>query len=335
MDIYINSYGAYIHVTDQMFSIKTKTPEGQVQVGTVAAHKVRSIVITTHAAISTDAVRLALTNNIEIVFLHADGQPYGRFWHSKTGSTSKIRKQQLLASLNQTGLTWIKQWLTTKLQNQSDFIKDLKKHRAEKFGDYLEDKTHRIDALKKLISEVQSENVDTVAGSFRGWEGTAGRLYFETLSHVLPAQYRFEGRSSRPAKDQFNAFLNYAYGILYSKIEKALIIAGLDPYLGFMHRDDYNHKSMVFDFIEPYRIYAEKVVFQLFSAKKINMVHTSEIANGLTLNKDGKILLVETFMQYIDKDHFKYEHQMQTRLNALQSDAHRFANSLIQESKEP
>ena len=32
-----------------------------------------------------------------------------------------------------------------------------------------------------------------------------------------------------PAKDEFNTLLNYAYGILYSKVEKACIIAGLEP----------------------------------------------------------------------------------------------------------
>lgn len=335
MDIYINTYGAYLHVSDQMFAIKTKLADGQEVVNTVAAKNVKTIVITTHSAISTDAVRLALLNNIEIVFLQSDGQPYGRFWHSKTGSTTKIRKQQLVASLNSTGLDWIKTWIGKKLENQANYVKDLKKHRADKHGDYLEDKINRITALQQSVINAEADTVDSIADSIRGWEGTAGRLYFETLSHVLPTQYQFKGRSNRPAQDQFNAFLNYAYGILYSKVERALTIAGLDPYVGFMHRDDYNHKSMVFDFIEPYRIYAEKTVFQLFSAKKVNQQHTSAITNGFTLNKEGKMLLVETFMQFIDKDQFKHNNQNQTRLNALQIDAHQFANSLIQKNTEP
>lgn len=329
MDIFVNTYGAYVHVKDLMFAIKTKDEEGNDQTGTVPAHKVRSLVITSHAAISTDAIRLALTNNVEIVFLHSDGQPYGRVWHSKPGSTSKIRKQQLIASLNQTGLQWTKNWICQKLQNQADFLKDLKKHRTEKHGEFLQDKIDRITNLKLSVQNVQANTTDQIADSLRGWEGTSGRLYFETLSHVLPAHYQFDGRSSRPAKDAFNAFLNYAYGILYSKVEKALIIAGLDPYLGFLHRDDYNHKSMVYDFIEPYRIYADKTVFQLFSAKKVNQSHTNPITNGFTLNKDGKVLLVDAFLNYLDKETIRYNNQNQTRLNALQLDAHQFANTLI------
>ncbi len=96
-----------------------------------------------------------------------------------------------------------------------------------------------------------------------------------------------------------------------------------------MHRDDYNHKSMVYDFIEPYRIYADKTVFQLFSAKKVNQSHTNPITNGFTLNKDGKVLLVDAFLNYLDKETIRYNNQNQTRLNALQLDAHQFANTLI------
>jgi len=145
----------------------------------------------------------------------------------------------------------------------------------------------------------------------------------------LPERYQFAGRSFRPAKDPFNAFLNYAYGILYSRVEKTLTIAGLDPFVGFMHRDDYNTKSLVFDFIEPYRIIAEEVVFKLFSAKKVNDNHCDKITNGISLNADGKNLLVQHFFKFFDEDKIRHKNQNQTRSNAMQLDAHNFANRLI------
>ena len=147
---------------------------------------------------------------------------------------------------------------------------------------------------------------------------------------MLNDRYKFEGRSFRPAKDSFNAFLNYAYGVLYSRVEKVLIIAGIDPYIGFMHRDDYNTKSMVFDFIEPYRIYADEVVFKLFSAKKVNDVHTDLITNGVTLNASGKNLLMEALIKFLDEAKIRYKGRNQSRINAMQMEAHQFANSLIQ-----
>jgi CRISPR-associated protein Cas1 len=112
-------------------------------------------------------------------------------------------------------------------------------------------------------------------------------------------------------------------------VEKTLIVAGIDPYVGFLHRDDYNQLSMVYDLIEPYRINAETVVFRLFSGKKVNKAHTDAITNGHSLNKEGKVLLVTAFNKYFDEDMIRYCGRNQTRSNAMQFDAHAFANSLI------
>lgn len=330
MQLYINTYGTYVHIKDEMFEVRIKEPETkEVKKHHFAASKVKGIVMTTGAALSTDAVRLAILHNVDIVFTEKDGQPLGRVWHSKLGSTTKIRKCQLEASLNATGVQWTKEWLLTKLENQRDFIQDLKKHRPNQ-ADFLNDKIARLEALAVSVSTLQAECVADIADTLRGLEGTAGRLYYETLSYVLAKEYQFNGRSSRPAQDPFNAFLNYAFGILYSKIEKALIIAGLDPYLGFMHRDDYNQLSFVFDFIEPYRIYAETVVFRLFSGKKVNQSHTDQITNGYSLNAEGKALLVGAYNKYFDEETIRYKGKNQTRSHTIQFDAHNLANTLIQ-----
>lgn len=330
MQLYINTYGAYVHLKDEMFEIRVRDKEtNEVKKHHFAASKVTGIILTTGASLSTDAIRLAILNNVDIVITEKDGHPLGRVWHSKLGSTTKIRKCQLEASMNDIGVHWIKTWILTKVENQRDFIQNLKKHRAPQ-ADYLNDKIARLEALAISISSLEAERVSDIADSLRGLEGTAGRLYFQTLSHVLIKEHQFNGRSSRPAQDPFNAFLNYANGILYSKVEKALIIAGLDPYLGFLHRDDYNQLSFVYDFIEPYRIYAETVVFRLFSGKKVNKTHVDQITNGYSLNSEGKALLVAAYNKYFDEETIRYKGKNQTRNNTIQYDAHTFANSLIQ-----
>jgi len=328
MQIYLNTYGTYLHVKDEMFEIRVPVKDGEPEKKHIAAHKISSIILTTSAALSTDAVRLALTNNIDIIFTQADGHPMGRIWHSKLGSTTKIRKRQLEASLNKEAVIFTKTWISEKMNNQLEFIKDLKKHRSQ-LEDYLNDKISKIGNLSVSLNNLQTEKIEEVADTIRGLEGTAGRLYFETLNYVLPEQYQFSGRSMRPAKDSFNAFINYGFGILYSRVEKCLMIAGLDPYVGFLHRDDYNQKSMVFDFIEPYRIFVETAVFRLFTAKKVNKAHTDEITNGVTLNKEGKELLITALNGYMEGDTIRYKGRNQTRANAMQQDAHAFANSLI------
>lgn len=329
MELNINTFGAYLHVKDQMFEIRQKVAGTlEVKKQQIAAIKVTRIIMAMGCAVSTEAIRLAMTYNVDILFVEKDGQPIGRVWHSKLGSTTKIRKCQLLASMNQVGIATMKEWVSAKMLHQSDFIKDLKKHRPQ-HHDFLNAKTEKLQALTLSVQALEGATISDIADTLRGLEGTAGRLYFETLSYVLPKEAQFQGRSSRPAQDAFNAFLNYAYGILYGRVEKALIIAGLDPYLGFLHRDDYNQLSFVFYFIEPYRVYADTVVFRLFSGKKINQSHTELITNGIGISKEGKELLVTSFLEFMDNDPIRYKGKNQCRGNIIQYDAHAFANRLL------
>src|SRR5690606_5625609 len=251
MQIFINTYGTYVHVKDDMFEIKIKQENSlSVKTNHIAAHKITSFVMSKGAALSTDAIALALKHNIDIVIVDHTGHPMGRFWHSKLGSTTKIRKKQLSVSLNSIGLDWIKIWLSQKLENQSDFLNDLKKHRSKQH-EFLDEKIEKILEFREKITTTTAENINDIAESLRGWEGSSGRHYFDALSVCMPEAFAFKGRSFRPAKDEFNAMLNYAYGVLYSRVERALMLAGLDPYVGFLHRDDYNTKSLVLISLNP------------------------------------------------------------------------------------
>lgn len=329
MQIFINTYGTYLHVKEEMFEIRVRpSREEKVKINHLAAHKITSFVLSKGAAISTDAIALALRHNIDIVVVEHDGHPMGRFWHSKLGSTTKIRKCQLKASLNAEGLQWVKSWIGQKLENQGDYLQDLKKHRSA-LAHVLTEKQNRILEFRSKILSLEGGSVAEVAETIRGWEGSAGRQYYEALGSAIQKDFLFSGRSFRPARDPFNAMLNYAYGILYSRTERSLMLAGLDPYVGFLHRDDYNMKSLVYDFIEPYRIYAERCVFTLFSTKRVKRSFFREVTGGISLNAEGKPFLVEHFMQFIEQQNIRHKGRNQTRMNAMQMDAHAFANALI------
>lgn len=64
----------------------------------VLVTKIDSILITTGAYFSTDAVKFAIDNNIDIIFLDYFGNSYRRVWHSKLGVTTLIRRKQLESS---------------------------------------------------------------------------------------------------------------------------------------------------------------------------------------------------------------------------------------------
>lgn len=328
MQLYITTYGSYLHIKDDMFEIKYQQ-DGEPIKKKVAAHKVSSIILDRGTSLSWSAIKKALTHNIDILFTEGDGAPLGRVWHSKLGSTTRIRKRQLQASMNEEAVHWIKRWVSEKMENQMDLINDLKRHRKAR-AEEMDAVILRLNGLKQKVTGLKGDHISEVAGTIRGLEGTAGRLYFELLSSLLVTQYHFNGRSSRPAEDPFNAFLNYGYGILYSKIERCIMIAGLDPYVGFLHRDDYNQTSFVFDFIEPYRPFVDLTVYRLFSGKKVNQSHYREITNGIGLTKEGKKMIVQAFIERFEGEKIRYRGRNQTRINAIQQDAHTFANKLIE-----
>ncbi|MEX0607952.1 MAG: CRISPR-associated endonuclease Cas1 [Balneolaceae bacterium] len=328
MQLYITTFGSFLHIKDGMFEVKY-TEEGEKIKKKIPPKKVSSIVMDRGTSLTYEAIKTALSHNIDIVFAEGDGAPIGRVWHSKLGSTTKIRKRQLEASMTELAVIWIKVWVAAKITNQIDFIKELKKHRsarAEKIDDVLD----KMESLVKKVELLSGDVITDIAETIRGYEGTAGRFYFGLLSSLLIKEHQFKGRSYRPAEDPFNAFLNYGYGILYSRIEKCIMIAGLDPYVGFLHRDDYNQTSFVFDFIEPYRPFVDLTVYRLFSGKKVNQDHYYEITNGIGLTKEGKKLIVESFIKKFDTDKIQYRGRNQTRMNAIQQDAHSFANKLIE-----
>ena len=293
MELYLNTYGSWLKKKDEMFELGVEGKKVK-----LSPLKISSIVISNAALISTDAIELAMEHNIDIVFLDKYGDPYGRVWFPKIGSTVAIRRKQLEMLTDATGLQFIKERIVLKIMNQHRFIKKLLSKREiepQSFQAKLD--SMRDSAIKVMEAE---GTLDELSGSFMGWEGTASKSYFSILAELIPEVHRFAGRSYRPAKDAFNAMLNYGYGILYSKVERALVIAGLDPYIGLLHCDNYNRKSFVFDFIEPYRHFVDEPVFYIFSRHKFSPDFLETVHQGVVLSTEGKKFFGPLLLEYLD-----------------------------------
>jgi CRISPR-associated protein Cas1 len=322
MQLVINTYGAYLHKKGDCFEVKLEDRKVE-----IPASKVDGILISTSAMVSTDAIQYAIENNIDIVFLDRYGDPYGRIWHSKMGSTALIRRRQLEASDSDTGTRLVKEWGTRKLRNQVNLLKKLKHTRPEHAA-FLQ---IRIDAMERYIEELLAgdENINQTRNKIMGVEGATAKLYWEAISEIMPAEWSFNGRSRQPAQDPFNATLNYAYGVLYSVIEKSCIIAGLDPYVGILHTDNYNKKSFVFDAIEPYRVYADETVVFLFTRRQARPDFFENAEYGCTLQKPGKEALVKALNECLDSEETHRGRKMQVR-NIIQAELHETANRLLE-----
>lgn len=326
MQLVINTYGSYLRKSGNCFLVKKEDKSFE-----VAVSKVNSILITTAAYITTDAIKLAVDNNIDIVFLDAHGEPYGRVWHPKLGSTNLIQRRQLEIYDTPEGLNLAKDWVLRKLNNQIDLLGRLKKAREERREElerYIQELERSREQMQRLRGNIEERRQDIL-----GLEGKAARAYFEAISSIMPERYKFEGRSRNPAKDEFNALLNYGYGVLYSLVEKGCIIAGLNPYAGFLHTDSYNKKSLVFDIIEMFRIYVDETVVYLFTRRMVKDEYFEKLEQGLGLSKEGKATLIDAINKALEEP-MEYRGRNVKRRNTIQLECHRIANGLIRPGEE-
>ncbi|MDH4304195.1 MAG: CRISPR-associated endonuclease Cas1 [Nitrospira sp.] len=324
MQLVINSFGAYLRKQGDCFVVKNEDKQFEVSV-----RKVDSIMITTGAFLSTDAIKAAMDHNIDILFLDEHGDPYGRVWHSKLGSTTLIRRRQLEYADDARGLALAQEWIAAKFDRQMEFLKKLAHARPEKEADVLVYADRLTEGRKKLAA--LTGTLEEQRGTIMGLEGAAGRTYFEALSFIMPERYRFEGRSRQPAKDEFNCLLNYGYGVLYSMVEKACLVAGLDPYVGFVHTDNYNKKSLVFDLMEMFRYLTDQTVVYLFTGRKVKQEWFESVPGGMTLAKDGKAALIEALNETFETS-VRYRNRNIKQRDIIQFECHRIANGLIKEA---
>lgn len=324
MQLVINTFGAYLRKQGDCFVVKNDDKTFEVSV-----RKVDSIMITTGAFLSTDAIKAAMDHNIDILFLDEHGDPYGRVWHSKLGSTTLIRRRQLEYADDARGLALAQEWVTAKCDRQIEFLKKLGHARPEKEAEILVYAARLAEGREKLAA--LTGTLEEQRGTIMGLEGAAGRTYFEALSFIMPERYRFTGRSRQPAKDEFNCLLNYGYGVLYSMVEKACLIAGLDPYVGFVHSDNYNKKSLVFDLMEMFRYLADQTVVYLFTGRTVKQDWFENVPGGLTLAKDGKAALIEALNETFETS-VRYRNRNIKQRDIIQFECHRIANELIKEA---
>ena len=207
-------------------------------------------------SLSSDAVAACAEAGIPIHFLDTYGRPVGSFYSASLTATVQTRRAQLQARETVKGLHLAKAIAAGKIRNQSNLLKYLSKNRREKQPEVYNEVRLLADEVLDHLAEVErctGETVDACRGSLLSIEGRAAQKYWEGIRHLLLAEVKWPGRRTQGATDPFNAALNYGYGILYGEVERALLLAGLDPYAGFLHVDRPGKASLVFDVVEEFR----------------------------------------------------------------------------------
>jgi len=277
-------------------SVKIKTKEDMTE---IPIEKIDAILISCNCTISSQAIKLCLERNIQIVFSDWSGKPYARVWNSSFGKTAVLRRKQYLLQESNLANELCKEIVLKKLQKQRRFALSIKKNRKSSTPELVQFLTHVNETIAK-ITKIPTKNIDKE--SLRGLEGSAGRMYFAALSSILPTKWRFSRRSQHPAEDEFNATLNYVYGIGYTSVEKVIILSGLDPNSGFFHSDAYSKPTLSYDIIEIIRPRLDEIILPFFTKKIANESwFETQDAEGIFLSKEARREILTSFQKKAQK----------------------------------
>lgn len=207
-------------------------------------------------SMSADAVRECAERGIPIHFVSKSGTPYASLYSAGLTATVQTRHAQLLARDSERGLHFVKAIAAGKIRNQANLLKYLSKNRKEKQPALFEEIRLLAGEVLDHLAELEryaGQCIDDCRGQILSSEGRAAQKYWRGVGQLLLAELNWPGRRTQGAADPLNAALNYGYGILYSQVERALVLAGLDPYAGFLHVDRPGKPSLVFDVVEEFR----------------------------------------------------------------------------------
>ncbi|MBC2849908.1 CRISPR-associated endonuclease Cas1 [Cetobacterium sp. 8H] len=321
MDIYLTEFGSKLKKSGEAFCIINSKGEHY-----FSPNQVECFVIEDKISVSSDALQLAITNDIPIILSDKLGNVIGKVWQYKFGSNAKIRRKQLEFFQTEVGSELGKEWIIKKLKHQINHLEKLSSIR--KITSYSED----IAKMKQLMDKLSNLNgsPSEIRETLMGYEGNISKIYFKCISDLLPERWKFKEREYRGAKTPYNIVLNYLYGILYSKVEHALIIAGLDPFIGIFHTDNYNKASLLFDFIEQFRFLALEQVTTLFSKGIIQQNFFIEKEDkSIILASTKKGIIVQEFYKTLERSGSLSNKKNYTHKNLIKLEAKNLATSLM------
>lgn len=282
---------------------------------------------------SADAVSLCTGRGIPVHYLSWRGQPYAAVYAAGLNGTVRTRRAQYMAYDDHRGVALAASFAYGKIENQARLLRYAAKSRKDKapecyagLREASQSVRQHLTALNVWRKEAWEHSVDE--GIYRSQllsiEGRAAQYYWEGVRHLLPVALHWPGRRGRGARDPLNSALNYGYGVLYGEVERAILLAGLDPYAGFIHVDRPGKPSLVLDLIEEFR------------APVVDRAILGMVGQGVALKQDDKGMLdldtrrtiAERVVARLEESTERYERKRQKLRWILQSQARHIATYL-------
>lgn len=278
--------GAYLRREGELLVV---TADGG-RLAEVSVHKVSSVSLVGAANASSAAIRLAWDEGIVVHHLSRGGTYLGAYLPATARGLAVRRRQYRLADEPGYVLTLSRSIVTGKLRNQrSLLLRWSRENTGRGAAAELRTRARVIAALDPAIA--RATDVDAV----RGAEGAGAKEYFAGIrarvsTLDLGVAPKFEHRARRPPPDPINAALSFGYALLLKDCVSACVVAGLDPYVGFLHGEAWNRPSLALDLSEEFRpVLVDRLVVALFQRRSLQpAAHFQEVPGGWHLNDAGR-----------------------------------------------
>ncbi|HHG83354.1 MAG TPA: CRISPR-associated endonuclease Cas1 [Bacteroidetes bacterium] len=289
MVIIIDEYGVDLAKKNKRFLLRNGEKQQQISPFRVTAIHVRKA-----CDISSPAILLAAEFSIPILFFNYAGKVKARIWQPYFGSKAEIRRQQLRYSDHQEGMAWVCARMQDKVAGQIKVLEWLSQRIIGQINN-LSLTIEKINHLKTGLLQPALKPAE-----IRVLEAQISKLYWQAYFRTLKKYQSADKRSRQPAQDPLNSLLNYGYGMLYGEVEAAVLTAGLDPQTGILHREEYNRPAFVFDAIEPFRPWVDRLVGEMALSGTIKSTWFDQQPQKVWLSKSGKKEFIPAWYKMIN-----------------------------------
>jgi CRISPR-associated protein Cas1 len=246
----------------------------------VPIHTLEGIVCVGIVSMSPPLMGFCAERNVGVSFLSEHGRFLARIQGPIHGNVLLRREQYRRADLDADSAAIAKSILLAKIANcRTSLLRGSREHPSEA----LNRASTQLGQSLRLLDRTSSLD------SLRGVEGDAAQTYFNAFDELILSQkedFFFHGRSRRPPLDNINALLSFLYVLLAHDIASALETTGLDPSVGFLHRDRPGRAGLALDLMEELRpVLADRLALTLINRRQVaGSGFSRSESGGVTMN---------------------------------------------------
>jgi len=286
--LYVTSPNTYLSLDGENIVILKDDAE----ITRLPLHNLEGIIAFGYTGASPALMGACAKRNISLTFMKPSGKFLARVVGEVRGNVT-LRKTQYRISESKVESNKIaKNFIIGKLYNARWVVERATRDHGTRLDvEKLKGVSSSLVNSLKLIEECNDLD------QLRGFEGEAAVQYFRVLDDLILQQkehFYFHSRNKRPPLDNVNAMLSFVYTLLAHDVAAALETVGLDPYVGFLHRDRPGRISLALDLMEEFRsVYADRFVISLINKREVNAVGFTQKENGAVYMDDDtrKVIL--------------------------------------------